>query len=107
MNEFASFFQWVPNHVLSVFNFLLTLVFVSFILRSKRPPGGTLAWLFFIVIIPYVGIPFYIFLSGRKFQTKLQRKEVLFQPKSPDQISSLDGVERILENLGTPPAQDN
>jgi cardiolipin synthase len=99
--------DWFPNHLLSILNFLLTLVFVSFILRAKRPPGGTWAWLFFVAIIPYIGIPFYLFFSGRKFQTKLQTKEALFQPKGGENTKSLDPVERILETLGNPSAKYN
>jgi cardiolipin synthase A/B len=72
-------FSWQFHSIVS---FLLTLIFVSFILRSKKPPGSTWAWLLFIVIIPYVGIPAYIVFSGRKMGTKFQKKEALAPPST-------------------------
>ena len=107
MNKFSLHFFWAPEHLVSMINFLLTLIFVSFILRSKKPPGSTLAWLFFIAAIPYVGIPFYIFLSGRKFKTKFQKKEALFEPKNEEDNENADTVEKILGNLGVPPPRQN
>jgi len=106
-NIMSAFFFWFPEHFLSIGNFLLTLIFVSFILRSKKPPGSTWAWLLFITVIPYVGIPFYLIFSGRKFRTKFQRKESLFEPKPKDGKGSMDSIERILANMGTPPARFN
>jgi cardiolipin synthase A/B len=97
----------MSGHLLAIINFLLTLIFVSFILRSKRPPGNTLAWLFFIVIIPYIGIPLYIFLSGRKFTGRLAKKENIFDPISQRENKSRGDVESLLASLGAPSARDN
>ncbi len=97
-------FSWFLGHIFSILNFLLAILFVSFILRSKRPPGNTLAWLFFVLLVPYVGIPFYIFLTDRKYQTRLQRKKALYTP-NPAVISQWEGaVEKLLAGLGVPPS---
>jgi cardiolipin synthase len=98
-------FSWSLGHAFSVLNFLLAVLFVSFILRSKRPPGNTLAWLFFVVLIPYIGIPFYILLSGRKSQTRFQKKKPLYEP-NPSVIARQEGaVEKLLAGYGVPPAR--
>ncbi len=97
----------MSGHLLAIVNFPLTLIFVSFILRSKRPPGNTLAWLLFIVIIPYIGIPLYIFLSGRKFTGRLAKKENIFNSENQKENKSRGDVESLLASLGAPPARAN
>ncbi len=96
-------FSWSLGHILSILIFLLAILFVSFILRSKRPPGNTLAWLIFVLVAPYVGIPFYIFLSDRKFQTRFKRKKALYEPR-PSEVALWEGsVEKLLAGIGVPP----
>ncbi len=98
-------FSWPFGHFLSIASFLLAVLFVSFILRSKRPPGNTLAWLIFVLVAPYLGIPFYIFLSGRKFQTRLQKKKALYEP-NPSEAAQWEGaVEKLLAGFGVPPTR--
>ena len=99
-------FSWSLGHLFSVLNFLLAMLFVSFILRSKRPPGNTLAWLLFVIIIPYVAIPLFIFLADRKTKTRRQQKKTLYE-LNPKEIAQGKGpVEKLLGGLGVPPAKD-
>lgn len=91
------------EHVFSVLSFVLTLVFVSLILRSKRPPGNTVGWLAFIFAVPYVGIPLFLFLSDRKFQTRLQKKKALYSPSAPVAGGESGAIEKILASDGVPP----
>ncbi len=99
-------FSWSLGHLFSVLNFLLAVLFVSFILRSKRPPGNTLAWLLFVIIIPYLAIPLFIFLADRKYKTRRQQKKTLYE-LNPKDISLREGaVEKLLGGLGVPPAKD-
>jgi cardiolipin synthase len=101
----AGLFPWSLGHVFSVLNFLLAVLFVSFILRSRRPPGNTLAWLLFVLLIPYVGIPFYILLSGRKSESRFQKKKPLYEPH-PQKISQWEGaLEKLLAGYGLPPSR--
>ncbi len=97
-------FTWPLGQIFLILIFLLTILFVSFVLRSKRPPGNTLAWLLFIVLVPYIGIPLYVLLADRKFQTRLRRKKTLYQP-NPEEIPRQEGmVDKLLAGLGLPPA---
>jgi cardiolipin synthase len=98
-------FSWSLGHLFSILNFLLAVLFVSFILRSKRPPGNTLAWLLFVLIIPYVAIPLFIFLTDRKYKTRLQKKKALYE-LNPQVIPQWEGsVEKLLGGMGVPPAK--
>ncbi|HXL73189.1 MAG TPA: hypothetical protein VN963_06140, partial [bacterium] len=93
------------GHLFSIVNFLLAVLFVSFILRSKRPPGNTLAWLLFVLIIPYVAIPLFIFLTDRKYKTRFQKKKALYE-LNPQEIPQREGaVEKLLGGMGIPPAK--
>ncbi len=97
-------FTWPLGQVVLILNFLLTLLFVSFVLRSKRPPGNTLAWLLFIVLVPYIGIPLYVLLADRKFQTRLRKKKHLYQPNPEEVPRQEDTVDKLLAGLGLPPS---
>ena len=99
-------FFWEFEHLFAILNFCLTVLFVSMILRARRPPGNTLAWLLFVAIIPYLGIPLFIFLSNRKFASKLSKKEKLYGLR-PSHIENSTGMERVLWKLGVPPATFN
>jgi cardiolipin synthase A/B len=102
----TTFISPILGHLFTVLIFLLSLLFVSFILRSKRPPGSTLAWLMFIMIIPYLGIPFYLLLAGRKFPSRKRLKTPLYTPAAtPRGPGTGDGVEWMLDNLGMPPSR--
>ncbi len=82
---------WSLSHIFSILNFILTLLFVSYILRrSQKPPGSTLAWLLFVAVVPYLGIPIYVFLSRRKYL--VQREKITaegFEPR-PNIIVDFD-----------------
>ena len=98
---------WIHN-LLSTLSFLLTLVFVSSILRARRASGSTLAWLLLICIIPYFGIPFYLLLSGRKFKTRLAKKAKIYQiAKSLAAQKNLSTTEKILRASGVAGVKNN
>ncbi len=93
---------WPLHHSYVVVNFVLTLIFISYILRrTQKPPGSTLAWLFFVATIPYVGIPVYIFLSNRKFKNQPQNKDIdgLLRPKENRSIHLVSSEEEIYSNI--------
>ena len=92
-------------HLLSIVVFLFTLLFVSSIIRTKRAAGSTIAWLLLICVFPYIGIPFYLFLSKRKLS--LVKKEKLYLPAKEDKIKNLSSVQKILSTSGTPKARLN
>ncbi len=77
----------VLTHLVTVGGFLLALFLIARLLTEKRQPGNTVAWLLGIVLVPYVGVPLYLFLGGRKLQRLVARKSRL----SP----SIEGVEGI------------
>ncbi|MBP9003711.1 MAG: PLDc N-terminal domain-containing protein, partial [Candidatus Hydrogenedentes bacterium] len=68
----------VLDHLLTVAGFVLALTLVLRVLGERRQPGGTMAWLLAIVLIPYVGVPLYLSLGGRKLARQASRKTPLY-----------------------------
>lgn len=66
-------------HILPSIGFLLALVLLSHILRERRSPASTLAWLMAIIFVPYIGVPFYLIFGGRKMLSKADTKPELEQ----------------------------
>ena len=74
-------FRWLLVHVLPSIGFILALALLSHILRERRPPTSTLAWLMAIIFIPYVGVPLYLIFGGRKMLGKAETKPELAQTR--------------------------
>ncbi len=58
-------FRWLLVRILPSIGLLLALALLSHILRERRPPTSTLAWLMAIIFIPYLGVPLYLIFRGR------------------------------------------
>lgn len=85
MNEptFTSFLYGGLSHLLTIGGFLLAVFLIARLMREKRQPGNTFAWLMAIVLIPYVGVPLYLLFGGRKLR-KLVAKKNRLSPQLPD-----------------------
>jgi cardiolipin synthase len=75
------------GHLLTVGGFVLALFAIARIISEKRQPSNTLAWLLAIILIPYVGVPLYLVLGGRKLRRLLARK-LPFRPSLPGPANS-------------------
>ena len=95
--------MWIVPHIFSVLGFLLAVLLLSRILREQRPPVSTLAWLLIIVLVPYLGVPFYFLIGGRKHRRLAARKEQLYAlPGEPLPETVTTSIERILLTGGAP-----
>jgi len=71
--------QWIFAYFLPVVGFVLALLLLAHLLRQRRPPSSTMAWMLAIVLAPYVGVPLYLMLGGRKIRRITERKEDLLE----------------------------
>ena len=95
--------MWIVPHISSVLGFLLAVLLLSRILRERRPPASTMAWLLVIVLVPYLGVPLYFLIGGRKHRRMAARKEVLYPglgELSHENVTN--SIERILLTGGAP-----
>ncbi len=64
----------IISHVVLISGFLLAIVVIAHILRQRRSPAGTIAWLLVIILLPYLGIPLYFIFGGRKTKSVADSK---------------------------------
>jgi cardiolipin synthase len=79
---------FLAAHLLSLVSFVLALLLVARAAEQRRPTGSLVAWLIAIALVPYVGVPLYLLLGGRKFRNRAASKEKLRAPRAviaPDQ----------------------
>jgi len=92
------------SHLFTVLGFLLGLLLISRLLKSHRSPGSTMAWLLAILLIPYIGVPLYFLIGGRKIKRLSSLKEVYPAAEEPPKLQS--DTERILFDGGAAPSRD-
>jgi cardiolipin synthase A/B len=98
-------YNWLFSEFLTHLGFLLALVLMAGLLRQRRSPSSTIAWLLVILLAPYIGVPLYIMLGGRKMKRMARRKEPIFQQAADAHGSDQCGtVERLLASYGVPHA---
>ena len=96
---------WLLSQLLTSLGFVLALVLLAHLLRQKRSPVSTLAWLLTIILLPYIGVPLYLMFGGRKFQRIAGHKERVYHvPRTAPTGILGGGTERILQSYGVPPA---
>src|SRR5581483_6456218 len=73
--------HFLANGVLAglfaIVGFILALFMVARLMSEKRAPANTFAWLLIIVLVPWVGVPLYLLLGGRKLRRLAERKSRL------------------------------
>jgi len=57
--------------------FLFALVLLVHLVRQRRSPISTIAWVLAIFLLPVVGVPFYMVFGGRKMKYMTARKDAL------------------------------
>ena len=64
-------------HLFAIAGFVLAVFLVARLMSEKRAPANTFAWLLIIILVPYVGVPLYLLLGGRKLRRVAKRKTQL------------------------------
>ena len=104
------FINGVLPHLLTVAGFLLAFFAIARLMSERRQPGNTFAWLLAIAFIPYVGVPLYLMLGGRKIRRLAARKVRLcpIVPGVPPSPAARGATAKILTlNGACPPVGGN
>ncbi len=102
----GSLYSWLFSEFWTHLGFLLALVLMAGLLRQRRSPSSTIAWLLVILLAPYIGVPLYIMLGGRKVRRFARKKEPIYHPSVDHKSGDLEGaVDRLLASYGVPPAR--
>src|SRR5204863_4129485 len=96
----------------SIAGFTFALFLVARMMSEKRAPANTFAWLLIIVLVPWVGVPLYLLLGGRKIRRLAERKSRLrptlpLGSQSPFQPSHSAVIHTIVSAGGAPPVSGN
>ncbi|MGA1839791.1 MAG: cardiolipin synthase [bacterium] len=97
----------IGSHLFAIIGFLLAILLIARLMREKRSPGSTIAWLLAIIMIPQIGIPFYFLFGGRKIKRMIEKKDNLYPDKTndhPEKEGYKSNTEKILIRSGAPPA---
>jgi cardiolipin synthase A/B len=68
---------FVVAHLFSLVGFVMAILLVARAAEQRRPVGSLFAWLFAILVVPYVGVPLYLVFGGRKLRQRAAAKSRL------------------------------
>jgi len=98
---------WLISHLALASGFLLAALLVAHVIRQHRPPTATIAWLLLIIAFPYIGVPLYLLIGGRKVRKLSAHKKNIHLSACKALISGRPSeIERLLSSYGVPPAID-
>jgi len=97
---------WLSSHALTVHGFvvafgLLIYVMSSHAMHQRRDPAAAISWVLAIALIPYVGIPLYLFFGTRKLtqaDTRIRNRAAL-----ADLESGQAWARQLAASMGQPP----
>ncbi len=99
-------YSWIAAELSALLGFALAVVFIAYILRQKRSPTSTVAWLLVVILAPYVGVPLYILFGGRKVNRMAAGKTPIYAGHGHRSAPALDlDAERLLRSYGVPEAK--
>lgn len=99
-------YYWISAELTTLLGFVLAIVFVAYLLRQKRSPASTMAWLLAVILAPYIGVPLYIIFGGRKMSRMAARKAPVYAGGAQRLAPAIDiDTERLLRSFGVPEAR--
>ncbi len=93
--------QWLTLHGLFTAIGLLVYVVAAHLLEQRRHPTAAIAWVLFIMLLPYVALPLFLTFGSRKTQrpSSVRRAQALTVPATTPQ----GWAQRTLQALRQPP----
>lgn len=88
-------------HATTVAVALGSIVMVLGLLRTRRTPQSTLAWLLGLVFVPFIALPLYFLLGDRKFPRRARRARSANPSAAAAQ--QLPSIARVLSDSGVAP----
>ena len=110
------FERFVANGLLpdlfSIAGFVLAFFLVARLMSEKRAPANTFAWLLGIVLVPWIGVPLYLLLGGRKLRRLTERKSRVLPTlpaavTNPALFAHAPIAHTIISAGAAPPVADN
>jgi cardiolipin synthase len=97
--------HFIILHFGLVIGFFLSALVVTQVLRQRRSPTATIAWLLVIILIPYFGVPLYLMLGRRKIRTRpVQNTQLSGCGAGEGEAPVFGPTDRFLQSYGLFPA---
>ena len=100
------FTHGVSVQVAFIVTSILSMVVVASLVRKRRAPASTLAWILAMVLLPPIGIPLYLIFGDRKLESIRKGKGALqlTDARNAFDLPVAPVGENLLGNLNIPPA---
>ncbi len=96
---------WLETHFAVLLGMVLALVAISHLLTQRRSPSSLIAWLLIIILLPYVGVPFYLLFGGRKMvRIAASKRKIKLNERKMVPLRQANAVDRGLRTCGIPGA---
>ncbi|MDQ8180503.1 cardiolipin synthase [Pelagicoccus sp. SDUM812005] len=78
--------ETILPHLGAILGLGLGVILIARLMREKRRPSNTFAWLLVIILAPYIGVPLFLLIGGRKIKKLTSDKRSLrLHPHEYDQ----------------------
>ena len=68
MSSVSTVAQWLPLHGLVTVLAVLFYVITSHVMHQRRQPAAAIAWILFILLLPYLALPTFLMFGSRKLE---------------------------------------
>ena len=92
--------EFFTLHFFTIITSLLVAVTIGHLLTQRKKPSSTIAWAVVIIVLPYLGILFYIIFHGRKMDKVIKNLKEIKLSKRYEVAEGFDKVEKLLRANG-------
>lgn len=93
--------SWLLTPLGLIVGVVLAAVVLANMIRQPRAPSATIAWLLVILLVPYVGVPAYLLLGGRKMRRMAEDKPDLRVAGTTAHVVATPGsLDAVLRSYG-------
>ena len=93
--------DWLAPYLPLLGSVALAVVAVTILAQQRRSPQSAVAWVLFIILLPFVAVPLFLVLGFRKRDSRFADIAFARNPAAGAPVNTLDG---LLRRYGIPPA---
>ncbi|MFT5449358.1 MAG: hypothetical protein ACI9DC_004548 [Gammaproteobacteria bacterium] len=98
MNIDAALTAIFGPYLAALIGFALAFVLFAYMLCRHQRQSASIAWFLFVVLLPFIGVPLYLLLAGRKLAKRAAQKQRL-QGSTANESVKLRGTAEKVENI--------
>ena len=99
---------WIAGtYLLLIIGLLIGVATIIYMLKQRRSPQSSVAWLLGILICPWIAVPLFMFMGGRKWRKLTKKKGYLtITDQEAGQVEAHEAqrIERLIKSFNVPSA---